>query len=189
MKLNREITEKFFNCTSKEELAGIIEWASVNGIDLITASRISIDEVLKKFFKKRCTGLKEHAVKMLVGAVNGEDVPDISTVPVLEIPKAVTFEKYAEISKMTPEERSSKIRDRVTTMVNEKSDHFVRGFKLFRDSELKLLSLNENDLKTLFCDHPTVVIGLDSSKKIYAMKRDPATMKELHDKYGDSYFE
>ena len=189
MKLNREITEKFFNCTSKEELAGIIEWASANGIDLITASRISIDEVLKKFFKKRCTGLKEHAVKMLVGSVNGEDVPDISVTPSLETPPkaAVTFKEYAEISKMTTDERSSKIIDRVTAIVDELS--FVRRTKLFRDPELKLLSLTEDDLKILFCSNPKVVVGLDSNQKIYAMKRDPATMKKLHDRHGDTYFE
>ena len=48
MKLDRELTERFFNCSSAEELSQIVDETIQSGKDLETASRISIDEVLNK---------------------------------------------------------------------------------------------------------------------------------------------
>lgn len=83
MKLDRELTEKLFNCSTVDDVTTVVNEANAAGKDLETASRISIDEVLNKIYHKRCTGTKKHAVTMLQGAVRGEDIPDVSTTPSL----------------------------------------------------------------------------------------------------------
>lgn len=189
MKLNRELTEKLFNCTTVEDLTNVVNEAETLGIDLNTASRISIDEVLNKFYHKRCTGIKEHAVKMLIGAVRGEDIPDIPTTPSLKAPNPVPFEKYAQVAMITPEERANKICERVSTLVDEAPDNFIMFSNLRKDPEIKSLSVSEEDMQKLFVTHSSVVVGLNSRKKMYAMRRDPEVMQALSSKWGDTYFE
>ena len=73
-KLNRDLTERMFKCQSNDDVKALI----ATGEDLSTVSRMAIDEVLKKVYNKRCTGVKEHAIEMLKGAAEGIDVPDVA---------------------------------------------------------------------------------------------------------------
>ncbi|MCM1220813.1 MAG: hypothetical protein NC548_40630 [Lachnospiraceae bacterium] len=180
MRLDRDLTAKMFECKTPEEVKAIVE----SGADLLTVSRMALDEVLNRIYKKRCTGLKELAVKMLVGAVNGEDIPDEPVTPNLNPPTP-----QPGIPQLDPEERIKRIKARVTELVFETKDHFVWVTKLRRDGDLKMLGTSDEDLKTIFTAEDTVVCGLgDGGKKLYMMERNARTMEDLSSKWGDQYF-
>jgi hypothetical protein len=177
-KLNRELTEKLFKCVSNEDVQAVI----ATGEDLLTASRMAIDEVLKKVYNKRCTGVKEHAVEMLKGAATGVDVPDVAVTPNLNAPAK------PEVPTMDPEERMSRMKNRAEELVAGAKDNFIRFTQLKRDAELKMLGFNEDDCKFVAKDNEKIVCGADSSGKLYLMKRDQAVMDDLSSKWGDRYF-
>ena len=163
-KLNRELTERLFKCVTSEDVQAVI----ASGEDLLTASRMAIDEVLKKVYNKRCTGVKEHAVEMLKGAANGVDVPDVAVTSNLNAP--------------------ARLKNRAEELVANAKDNFIRMTQLRRDAELKMLGFNEDDCKFVAKDNEKIVCGADSSGKLYLMKRDQAVMDELSSKWGDRYF-
>ena len=177
-KLDRELTEKIFKCQTNEDVKAVID----SGADLSTVSRMAIDEVLTRVYKKRCTGVKELAVQMLVGAANGVDVPDVSVTPDLNQPKR------PEVPSIDPEERINRIRERAVTLVFAAKDHFIRMTQLRKDPELKMLGASDEDMKFIAKDNEKVVCGADSSGKIYLMERDQKVMDELSSKWGDKYF-
>lgn len=177
-KLNRELTERLFKCASNEDVQAIL----ATGDDLLTASRMAIDEVLKKVYNKRCTGVKEHAVEMLKGAANGVDVPDVSVTPNLNAPAR------PEVPTIDPEERMSRIKSRAEELVDNAKDNFIRMGQLKRDAELKMLGFTDEDCKFAAKDNEKIVCGADSSGKLYLMRRDQSVMDELSSKWGDRYF-
>lgn len=177
-KLDRELTEKLFKCASNEDVQAVL----ATGEDLLTASRMAIDEALKKVYNKRCTGVKEHAVEMLKGAANGVDVPDVSVTPNLNAPTK------PQAPAMDPEERMSRMKTRAEELVASAKDNFIRFNQLKRDAELKMLGFTEDDCKFVAKDNEKIVCGADSSSKLYLMRRDQATMDDLSSKWGDRYF-
>lgn len=177
-KLNRDLTERMFKCQSDEDVKALI----ATGEDLLTVSRMAIDEVLKRVYNKRCTGVKEHAVEMLKGAANGVDVPDVAVTPNLNAPKK------PEIPAIDPEERMSRLKTRAEELVFSAKDHFIRIGQLRRDAELKMLGFSDEDCKVVAKDNAKIVCGADSSGKLYLMERNQATMDELSSKWGDKFF-
>lgn len=177
-KLDRELTEKLFKCQTKEDVQAVV----ASGADLLSASRMALDEVLKKVYNKRCTGVKEHAVEMLKGAVNGVDVPDVAVTPSLNAPAKPT------IPTMDPEERLAKLKARAEELVFNAKDHFIRIGQIKRDAEMKMLGFSDEDCKLAAKDNEKIVCGSDSSGKLYLMERNQATMDELSSKWGDKFF-
>jgi hypothetical protein len=178
MKLNRELTEQLFKCNSEEELKAII----ATGADLNTASRMAIDEVLNRVYKKRCTGIKDLAVQMLVGAANGVEVPDVSVTPDLNQPQA------PQIPGIDPEERMERIKVRTEAVVFGAKDHFIRMPAVKKDAELKMLGASDEDLKKVASGNEKIVCGSDSNGKLYLMERNEQVMNDLSSKWGDKFF-
>lgn len=180
MKLDRELTKKMFDAKTADDVKAII----ATGADLNTISRMALDEVLNRIFKKRCTGLKELAVRMLEGAVRGEDIPDVPVAPSLNPPPA----PRPGIPNLTPEERAERIQNRLLEIVWNAKDHFIRFTQIRRDGDMKMLGATEDDMKLVCKDHEKMVCGADSNGKIYVMERNPEVMEALSSKYGDKYF-
>ena len=177
-KLNRDLTERMFKCQSNDDVKALI----ATGEDLSTVSRMAIDEVLKKVYNKRCTGVKEHAIEMLKGAAEGIEVPDVAVTPNLNAPKK------PEIPAIDPEERMARLKTRAEELVFGSKDHFIRMGQLKRDAELKMLGFSDDDCKFVAKDNEKIVCGADSSGKLYLMERNQATMDELSSKWGDKFF-
>lgn len=177
-KLDRELTEKLFKCQTKEDVQAVV----ASGADLLNASRMAIDEVLKKVYNKRCTGVKEHAVEMLRGAVNGVDVPDVAVTPNLNAPAKPA------VPTMDPEERAAKLRARAEELVFDAKDHFIRSASIKRDAEMKMLGFSEEDCKLVAKDNEKIVCGADSRGKLYLMERNQAKMDEMSSQWGDKFF-
>ena len=179
MKLNRELTEKLFNCTTEEDLKAIL----ATGDDLNTASRMAIDEALNKVYRKKCTGVKELAVQMLVGAANGINVPDVSVTPNLNQPE------LNDIPALDPQVRMDRIKERLVEVVFATKDKFIRASQLKKDPELRMLGLSDEDLRFASKGHDKIVCGSDSHGKLYMMERNAATIADLSSKWGDKFFE
>lgn len=177
-KLDRELTEAMFKCESDEDVKVLL----AKGADLNMVARLALDEVLKKVYNKRCTGVKEHAIKMLKGAANGVDVPDVAVTPNLNAPKK------PEIPAIDPEERMARIKTRAEELVFNAKDHFIRMGQIKRDAEMKMLGFGDEDCKLVAKDNEKIVCGADSSSKLYLMERNQATMDELSSKWGDKFF-
>lgn len=179
MKLDRELTEKMFAAKTADDVKAIVE----SGADLSICSRMALDEVLTRIFKKRCTGLKELAVRMLEGAVRGEDIPDEPVAPSLNppVPKP-------GVPSISPEERAERIKNRLLEICWNAKDHFIRFTQIRRDGDMKMLGATEEDMKLACKDHEKLVCGADSNGKIYVMERNQQVMDDLSTKYGDKYF-
>ena len=179
MKLNRELTEKLFNCTTVEDLINVVNEAETLGIDLNTASRISIDEVLNKFYHKRCTGTKEHAVKMLIGAVHGEDIPDISTTPSLAPTPAMPLDQYVKEMSAEGEERMALIKESSEEAVSAMKKYYEYTDKIMaKSARLRALRATDDELAEIGKSSLVFVAGRDKSGKIYLMKREPKRMED-----------
>lgn len=179
MKLDRELTEKFFNCATAEELTQIIENATAEGKDLKTASRISIDEVLNKFYHKRCTGTKEHAVTMLLGAIRGEDIPDVSTTPSLTASPVVSLDQYSKEMQAEGEERMAMLKEALDDAANGMKKYYEYFGKILdKNPRLRALRATTDEAAELGKNSLVYVAGRDKSGEIYLMKREPKRMED-----------
>lgn len=179
MKLDRELTEKLFNCATVEDLTAVVNEADTLGKDLKTASRISIDEVLNKFYHKRCTGTKEHAVNMLRGAIRGEDIPDVSTTPSLTPTPAITLDQYAKELAAEGEERMALIKESSEEAVSAMKKYYDYTDKIMAKSpRLRALRATDDELAEVGKTSLVFVAGRDKEGKIYLMKREPKRMED-----------
>lgn len=179
MKLDRNLTESLFNCTTAEDLQSVINDALNAGKDLNTASRISIDEVLNKFYHKRCTGTKEHAVKMLIGAINGQDIPDVSTTPSLTPTPSITLDQYAKELAAEGEERMALLKESADEVVSAMKKYYEYTDKLMaKSARLRALRATDDELAEIGKTSLVYVAGRDKDGKIYLMKREPKRMED-----------
>lgn len=179
MKLDRELTEKLFNCSTVEDVVAVVNEANVAGKNLETASRISIDEVLNKFYHKRCTGTKKHAVDMLQGAVRGEDIPDVSTTPSLTPTPTISLDQYAKELAAEGEERMALIKESSEEAVSAMKKYYDYTDKIMAKSpRLRALRATDDELAEVGKTSMVFVAGRDKSGKIYLMKREPKRMEE-----------
>lgn len=177
-KLDRELTEKFFNCTDAEDVIKVVNEANSLGKDLETASRVSIDEVLNKFYQKRCTGTKKHAIEMLLGAIRGENIPDIPTTPSV-YKQEVTLDQYSKELAAEGEERFNLIKQVIEEFITGMKKYYDYTEKILKKSpRLRALRSTDEDLIEIGRKSLIYVAGRDKSGKIYLMKREPKRMEE-----------
>lgn len=177
MKLNREITEKMFKCTNKEDVKEIVN----SGANLTECSRLAIDEVLVKVFQKRCHGTKDLAIKMLCGAVNGQDVPDVND-------SGISYMEASENLGISPEERSAQIKARVETITQEMPKYYAYLPRFKSDPQLKALSASEDDIRFSVLNSDVAICGQGvQSHKFYIMKKTPENIA-IAQKEGDILF-
>lgn len=194
--LSKELTEKLFTTETIDDLVQIVNDKSVK---LEQASRMSIDQVLTKFFHKRCSGNKQNAIEMLTSLCNGKDdvenkpmALDINTIRKESLKSNKSNEKAKEkvLTNITEEKRLAMIKSMVEKLVDEANnkEHYVYMNKLKRNPELKILAIDEEDVKKVSIDNPKIVAGLDINKKLYVMKRDQKVMDYYIKKSNNVFF-
>lgn len=172
MKLDYTLTQNVFNCQTKED----IEALHKSGADFNACSRLALDEILGRIFKKKCHGTKALAIEMLVGCINGVEVADVngeeSGVPTIQ------SEDNSPAAQMDPDLRMQKIAERVDALVQAMPKYFEYSKKLTKDPELKMLGATDLDLKYVAMRSQVAICGQGvESKKYYLMKRNEENIK------------
>lgn len=158
MELNRELTERVFLAKSVDDLKVVIGEFP----DLVGCSRLALDRALLNLFNKRCSGNKDFAIRMLKGAIDGVDVPDVS--------RSAIFSSSSK--NISLEDRSELIKSRVEKLI-ESSENYLEYLKFFkRDRELKALEASEDDICFSVLSSEIAICGKDhDSKARYIMRR------------------
>lgn len=179
MKLDRELTEKFFSCKSAEEVAKVVSEAEAAGKNLESASRISIDEVLNKFYHKRCTGTKSHAVTMLKGAIIGQDVPDVSLTPTVSTAPRMTLDQYAKELSAEGDERIALLKEALEEAMNNQKKYYEYTDKILeRNPRLRALRATDAEMAEIGKTSLVFVAGKAQDGRYYLMKREPKRMED-----------
>lgn len=169
VKLNYELTERLLNVDSEDALKQMHQ----EGVNFAECSRVSIDEVLQKVYKKKCNSTKDKAVEMLIALINGQEVEDI-----LETPTGVHHEDNSPASQMDPVLRMQKIKERMEVLVTNMPNYYEYSKKLIRDPEMKMLGATEEDLKEVSKESEVSICGQGwKSHKYYLMKKTPENIK------------
>lgn len=161
MKLDSVITEKMFKCATADDVKNILN----SGADLTRCSRLSIDEVLARIFNKRCHGTKELAIRMLEGAINGVEVPDVNDA-------GLSYSESAQELGISPEERAEKIKIRVEEIAQTMPKYYAYLNRFKSDPQLKALGASEDDIRFSVLNSTVAICGQGvQSRKFYIMKR------------------
>ena len=190
MLLNKELTEKVLAVKTAEELKQVID-----GQDLMTVSRLAINQALKKVFNLTCYGIKETAVDMLVKASNGEKAEDIPVVPDIKSIKADRRKQQVNPTKALSEieirERNEAI-DKILPTVLDTCGEKRLTLRQLRSSKygLKDLDLKEDDLKAFSERNPEKYVCAINDHGMYyiLIGVDKQWMEEVHKGWGDKFF-
>lgn len=181
VKLNYELTEELMKCETEDSIKDM----HARGVNFTECSRLAIDDVLHRIYKKKCNANKSKAVEMLVALLTGQYVDSE-----IESPDefSVKYEDNSPSALMDPVERMAKIKDRVDLIVSNMPNYYEYNKKLIKDPELKLLGASEEDLKQVSLDSEVAICGQGwKTKKLYLMKRTEEYIN-IALKEGDNLF-